>query len=61
MEERIAELELTISKLKEENKDLKEHLSKYTAPKRNLNYYERNKEKISNQKKEYYRLRKEGK
>lgn len=33
-------------KLLEENNQLKEHLKKYTAPKRNKEYYQNNKEKI---------------
>ena len=33
-------------KVLEENNQLKEHLKKYTAPKRNKEYYQNNKEKI---------------
>jgi cysteinyl-tRNA synthetase len=35
-----------INKLNTENNELKEHLKKYTAPKRSKTYYEKNKEKI---------------
>ena len=35
-----------INKLIDENRELKEHLKKYTAPKGNKKYYEKNKEKI---------------
>ena len=36
-----------------ENQQLKEHLKKYTAPKRNKNYYENHKEEIIEKVKEY--------
>jgi hypothetical protein len=36
-----------------ENQQLKEHLKKYTAPKRNKNYYENHKEEIIKKVKEY--------
>ena len=52
--------ELTIEKLIEENKLLKEkinelteHLKKYTAPKRNKKFYENHKEKIIKKVMEY--------
>jgi len=32
--------------LKKENQELKEHLKKYTAPKRNVKYYENHKEEL---------------
>lgn len=34
--------------LKKENQQLKEHLKKYTAPKRNIIYYENHKEELLN-------------
>lgn len=40
-------------KLLIENQQLKEHLKKYTAPKRNKNYYENHKEEIIEKVKEY--------
>lgn len=45
-------------KLKKEIDDLKEHLKKYTAPTRNKKYYEQNREKIIEQKKEYQKNKK---
>ena len=52
--------ELTIDKLIEENKllkekinDLTEHLKKYTAPKRNKKFYENHKEEIIKKVMEY--------
>jgi len=41
------------SRLLEEMKNLKERLKKYTCPKRNKVYYEKNKEKIIKQNSEY--------
>ena len=44
--EKIKELEKTIVKLEEELEKTKEHLKKYTAPKRNKKFYENHKEEI---------------
>jgi hypothetical protein len=41
------------SRLLEEMKNLKERLKKYTCPKRNKVYYEKNKDKIIKQNSEY--------
>lgn len=41
------------ARLLEEMKNLKERLKKYTCPKRNKVYYEKNKEKIIKQNSEY--------
>jgi len=43
-----------INKLIDENRELKEHLKKYTAPKGNKKYYEKNKEKIIEYNKKSY-------
>jgi hypothetical protein len=43
---------------KEENADLRARLSKYTNPERTMRYYERNREKIRKQQKEYRSLKK---
>ena len=47
-----------VSELKKEIETLKEHLKKYTAPTRYKKYYEQNKEKIIEQKKEYNKSKK---
>jgi cell division septum initiation protein DivIVA len=54
----MSNLEEENKKLKKELKELKERLKKYTAPERGLNYYHKNKEKISEYKKEYYQKQK---
>jgi hypothetical protein len=41
-----------------ENDELKEHLKKYTAPKGNKTYYQKNKEKIIENNKKNYRNKK---
>jgi hypothetical protein len=38
-----------------ENQELKEHLKKYTAPKRSKSYYENNKDEINEKNKEYHK------
>ena len=38
-----------------ENQELKEHLKKYTAPKRSKSYYENNKDEINDKNKEYHK------
>jgi hypothetical protein len=38
-----------------ENNELKEHLKKYTAPKRSKTFYEKNKEEINEKNKEYHK------
>ena len=38
-----------------ENQELKEHLKKYTAPKRIKSYYENNKDEINDKNKEYHK------
>ena len=43
----------TINKLETDNLLLKEHLKKYTAPKRNKKFYENHKEEIIKKVKEY--------
>jgi hypothetical protein len=47
--------------LKEEIKELKEHLKKYTAPSRNKKFYEEHKEEIINKVKEYNKTHKPSK
>ena len=54
----MSNLEEENKKLKKEVEELKERLKKYTAPERGLNYYHKNKEKISEYKKEYYQKQK---
>jgi hypothetical protein len=46
--------EEVINKLIKDNEELKEHLKKYTAPKGNKKYYEKNKEKIIEYNKKSY-------
>ena len=43
-----------IKKIEEENKELKEKLTKYTAPQRNKKYYENHKDVILAKNKEYH-------
>ena len=50
--EKIKELEKTIVKLEEELEKTKEHLKKYTAPKRNKKFYENHKEELLQKMKE---------
>jgi len=50
--------EQNINDLSKENQELKEHLKKYTAPKGNKKYYEKNKEKIIEYNKKYYEKKK---
>ena len=38
-----------------ENQELKEHLKKYTAPKRSKTFYENNKQEINEKNKEYHK------
>jgi predicted metal-dependent phosphoesterase TrpH len=45
---KISILEEENNKLKSELEETKEHLKKYTAPKRNKKYYENNKEELLN-------------
>ena len=52
------ELQEKIKLLEQELNETKERLKKYTAPERGLNYYHKNKEKISEYKKEYYQKQK---
>jgi len=47
-----------INKLIKDNEELKEHLKKYTAPKSNKKYYEKNKEKIIEYNKKSYQNKK---
>ena len=47
-----------INKLIKDNEELKEHLKKYTAPKGNKKYYEKNKEKIIEYNKKSYHSKK---
>ena len=54
--ERIQELTERNSKLEEELAATKEHLKKYTAPKRSKTYYENHKEDIIKRVKEYKQL-----
>ena len=42
-----------IKDLEEENKRLKEHLKKYTAPTRNKTFYENHKEELKEKAREY--------
>ena len=49
----IDEILLKYKQLEEENKELKEKLKKYTAPKRSKNYYENHKEEVNKKVKEY--------
>jgi len=49
----IDEIILKYKQLEEENKELKEKLKKYTAPKRSKNYYENHKEEVIKKVKEY--------
>ena len=51
-------LQKEVLKLKKEVDELKEHLKKYTAPARNKKYYDQNREKIIEQKKEYQKNKK---
>jgi uncharacterized protein YlxW (UPF0749 family) len=51
-------LQKEVSELKKEVIELKEHLKKYTAPTRYKKYYEQNKEKIIEQKKDYQKNKK---
>ena len=50
---RIKELEEENARLKEELHATKEHLKKYTAPKRSKTFYENHKEEIKEKNKEY--------
>lgn len=47
-----------INKLIKDNEELREHLKKYTAPKGNKKYYEKNKEKIIEYNKKSYQNKK---
>ena len=49
----IDEILLKYKQLEEENKELKEKLKRYTAPKRSKNYYENHKEEVIKKVKEY--------
>jgi sugar-specific transcriptional regulator TrmB len=49
----IDKLNKIITELQEKNKELEEHLKKYTAPTRNKSYYENHKEEIKQKIKEY--------
>ena len=58
MEKENQKLKQELDTIKTENNELKERLKKYTAPERGLNYYHKNKEKIAEYKKEYYKKQK---
>lgn len=53
MDIEISNLKLIIQERDKEIAELKEHLKKYTAPKRNIKYYEKNKDIILQKNKEY--------